>query len=50
MILKLKKDYERTKEGRPINIINCIEKLGEKVVADVLYRCELRHKHQFGLV
>ena len=36
IIPKLGKDHEKTKEWRLINLINCISKLGEKVVADVL--------------
>ena len=36
MISKLGKDHEKTKEWRPINLINCIGKLGQKVVADML--------------
>ena len=31
-------------------MINCISKLEEKVVADVLQGCGLLHKHQFGSV
>ena len=50
MISKPRKDHEKTKGWRPINLINCISKLGEKVVADVLQGCSLLHKHQFGSV
>ena len=50
MVPKLEKDYERTKGWRPINLINCIGKLGEKVVVDVLQGCGLLYKHQFGSV
>ena len=45
---KQRKDHERTKEWRPINLINCIGKLGEKVVANVLQNYRLLYKHQFG--
>ena len=31
-------------------MINCIGKLGEKVVADELQDCGLLHKYQFGSV
>ena len=50
MIPKPRKDHEKTKGWRPINLINCIGNLGEKVVADVLQGCGLFHKHQFGSV
>ena len=50
MIPKLGKDHEKTKGWRPINLINCIGKLGEKVVADVFQGWALLYKHQFGLV
>jgi len=36
MIPKRGKDHSKTKGCRPINLINCIGKLGEKVVADRL--------------
>ena len=36
MIPKLKKDHKNIKEWRPINLINYIGKLGEKMVAGVL--------------
>jgi len=36
MIPKPRKDHSKTKGWRPINLINCISKLGEKVVADRL--------------
>ena len=41
MIPKPRKDHEKTKEWRPINLINCIGKLVEKVVADMLQGCGL---------
>ena len=47
MIPKPRKDHEKTKEWRPINLINCIGKLWENVVADVLQGCSLLYKHQF---
>jgi len=50
MIPKLGKDHNKTKGWRPINLINCIGKLGEKVVANRLQESGLLHKHQFGLV
>jgi len=50
MIPKLVKDHSKTKGWRPINLINCIGKLGEKVVADRLQESGLLHRHQFGLV
>ena len=36
MILKRGKDYEKTKKWRPMNLFDCIGKLGEEAVADVL--------------
>ena len=33
-----------------MNLINCIRKLGEKVVADHLQDTDLLHHHQFGAV
>ena len=50
MICKSGKDHNKTKRWRPINLINCIGKLGEKVVANRLQESELLHKHQFGSV
>ena len=50
MISKPRKDHEKTKGWRPINLINCMGKLGEKVVADILQKCGLLHKHQFESV
>lgn len=50
MIPKLEKKHEKTKRWRSINLINCIGKLGEKVVVEVLQGCELLHKHQFRSV
>jgi len=50
MIPKPSKDYKTTKGWRPINLINCIGKLGEKVVAERLQEAGLFHRHQFGSV
>jgi len=50
MIPKLGKDHNKTKGWRPKNLINCISKLGEKVVADRLQESSLLYRHQFGLV
>ena len=38
------------KAWRPITLINCIGKLGEKVVADELQQAGLLHRQQFGSV
>ena len=38
------------KAWRPISLINCNRKLGEKVVADEIQTAELLHKLQFGSV
>ena len=45
MISKCGKDHEKTKGWRPINLINCIDKLGMKVAADVLQGYGLLYKH-----
>ena len=50
LIPKLGRDLTVTKSWRPINLINCIGKLGEKVVADHLQDADLLHHHQFGAV
>jgi len=50
MIPKPGKDHNRTKGWQPINLINCIGKLGEKVVANRLQESGLFHQHQFGSV
>jgi len=50
MIPKPGKDHSKTKGWRPITLINCIGKLGEKVVADRLQESGLLHRHQFGSV
>jgi len=50
IIPKPGKDHNKTKGWRPINLINCIGKLGEKVVANRLQESGLLHSHQFGSV
>ena len=50
VISKPGKDHEKTKGWRPINLINCIGKLGEKVVPDRLQGYRLLYKHKFGSV
>ena len=50
LIPKLGRDLTVTKSWRPINLINCIGKLGEKVVADHLQDADLLHHYQFGAV
>ena len=44
------KDHTQLKAWRPITLINCIGKLGEKVVAEELQQANLLHRHQFGSV
>ena len=44
------KDHTQLKAWRPITLINCIGKLGEKVVAEELQQANLVHRHQFGSV
>ena len=41
------KDHTQLKAWRPITLINCIGKLGEKVVAEELQEAKLLHRHQF---
>jgi len=48
MIPKPGKDHKSTKGWRPINLINCIGKLEEKVVAERLQEARLFHRYQFG--
>ena len=48
VIPKLGRDLTRTKSWRPINLINCIGKLGEKVVADALQDADLLYGQQFN--
>ena len=50
MILKPGKDHIQLKGWRPINLINCVCKLGEKVVADELQEVGLFHQRQYGSV
>ena len=47
-IPKPNRDLALLKAWRPITLINCIGKLGEKVVADELQQAGLPHRHQFG--
>ena len=47
-IPKPNKDHKAAKGWRPINLINCIGKLAEKVVADKLQAAGLFHKGQYG--
>jgi len=44
IIPKPGKDHSKTKCGRPINLINCIGKLCEKMVADRLQESGLLHR------
>ena len=46
-IPKPNKDHKAAKGWRPINLINCIGKLAEKVVADELQEAGLFHKEQY---
>ena len=43
MIPKPGRDLTLTKNWRPINLINCVEKIGEKVVADCLQEVPCLH-------
>ena len=49
-ILKPGRDLTLTKSWQPLNLINCVGKLGEKVVADRIqdYGGELFHHLQVG--
>ena len=47
-IPKPNKDHKLAKGWRPINLINCIGKLAEKIVADNLQEVGLLHKGQYG--
>ena len=47
-IPKTYKDHKAAKGWRPINLINCIRKLTEKVVADELQEAGLFHKGWYG--
>ena len=44
------KDHTQLKAWRPITLINCIGKLGQKVVAEELRKANLLHRHQFSSV
>ena len=46
------RDLTVARNWRPLNLINCVEKLGEKVVADRIqdYGDELFHRLQYGSV
>ena len=48
MIPKPRRDLTRTKNWRPINLINCMRKIGEKVVADCLQEIPGFHDGQYG--
>ena len=50
MIPKPGKNYKHMKGWRPINLINCVGKLGEKVVAKKLQEGDLLHWGQYGAV
>ena len=50
LIPKPERDLTKTKSWRPINLINCIGELGEKVVADELQEAGPLHGGQFGRV
>ena len=50
MIPKPGKDHKHVKGWRPINLINCVGKLGEKVVANKLQEGGLLHWGQYGAV
>ena len=41
LIPKPKRDITKTKSWRPIDFINCVDKFGEKVVANTLQESEL---------
>ena len=49
-IPKPNRDLALLKAWRHITLINCIGKLGEKVLADELRQADLIHRHQFGSV
>ena len=44
------KDHTQLKAWSPITLINCICKLGEKVVAEELQQANFLHRHRFGSV
>ena len=47
MISKSKKNSKSAKAWRPINLINCMGELAEKIVADKLHEADLFYKYQF---
>ena len=49
-IPKPKRNLTLLKAWQPITLINCIGKLGKKVVANELQNAGLLHRHQFGSV
>ena len=49
-IPKLGKDHTQLQAWRPMTLINCIRKIGEKVVAEELHEGNLLHRKQFGSV
>ena len=50
LIPKLGKDITKTNSWQPINLINFIGKLGDKVIADRLQETDLLHHMWFGSV
>ena len=50
MILKPGNGHRQAKGWRPINLINCLGKVGEKVVAGRLQEAGLLHPLQFGSI
>ena len=52
LIPKLGRDLTQTKNWQPLNLINCVGKLGEKVVADRIQveGESVLHYQQFGSV
>ena len=52
LIPKPGRDLTQTKNSRPLNLINCIDKLGEKVVADRIQEegSSILHHQQYGSV
>ena len=50
IIPKPEKDHIQLKGWHPINLIDCVCKLGAKVIADELQEVGLFHCHQYGSV
>lgn len=50
LIQKPRRDLTLTKNWRPLNLINCVRKLGVKMVADIIQDSgeELHHHLQYG--